>query len=102
MKFKEIKNISRYIFICFVFLFSSISASADTLFGKDYYKTLHKHLSQANDSISIAMYFIIIDPEDRGNPINVLVDDLISAKKRGMEAARIGLLLKRSKLKEAK
>jgi len=96
LKFKRIKNAIQSFFICFVFLFLPLRVFADVLTGKAYQETLHKHLTQAEKSITVAMYFIILEPEGEG-PINELVDDLIDAKKRGVE---IKVILEDSKLKE--
>jgi hypothetical protein len=67
---KIIINLLFLFFICFAASFFTQSASAEIVFGKDYYRLLHKYLSQAENSINVAMYFIIIDPEDKANSIN--------------------------------
>ena len=97
MKLEKIKNTLPFFLICFLILFFPITASAEVLFGKAYYQTLHKYLSQSKSSIIVAMYFIIIDPKDQTNPVNQLVDDLIAAKNRGVE---VKVVLEDSKLKE--
>ena len=85
MKFSKIKNILLLFPICFAVLFLPINASADVLFGKAYYQALHKYLTQSKTSITMAMYFIIINPADKTDPVNELVDDLVAAKNRGVE-----------------
>lgn len=97
MKFKRIKNTLALSIICFTVLFFPITASAEVLFGKAYYETLHKYLVQSKKSITVAMYFIIIDPVDKANSINLLVNDLIAAKNRGV---KLKVILEDSKLKE--
>jgi len=97
LKFKGIKNILPLFLICFTILFFPLNASADVLFGKAYHQILHKYLTQSKSSITVAMYFIIIDPADKANPINELVNDLIAAKNRGV---KIKVILEDSKLKE--
>ena len=97
MKFKRTKNILALFLIFFSILFFSLNASADVLFGKDYYRILHKYLTQSKSSITVAMYFIIINPEDKTDPVNELVNDLIAAKNRGV---KIKVILEDSKLKE--
>ncbi|GBE05482.1 hypothetical protein BMS3Abin10_01114 [bacterium BMS3Abin10] len=59
-------------------------ASADVLFGKSYHETVHTYLREADTSITIAMYFIILEPAGEG-PINELVNDIIGAHNRGVE-----------------
>ena len=82
MKHKNIKNLPLILLISFIFLSFSLNISAEVLFGEAYQQTLHKHLIQAEESITIVMYFIILEPEGKG-PINELVNDLIGAKNRG-------------------
>ena len=81
----KLKNLFIPIIISVIIITLPLNAYAEVLFGKAYYESLHKYLSQAKSSITIAMYFIILDPEDEEAPINVLVDDLIAAKERGVE-----------------
>ena len=95
LKYKNTKNSIKLILIFFIFLFFPLNASAEILFGKDYQETLHQHLTQAEKSITIAMYFIILEPGGKG-PINELVNDLIDAKKRGVT---VKVILEVTKLK---
>lgn len=95
MKQTIIKNSLSILLISFISLFLSLNASAEVLFGKTYYQTLHKHLTQAEESITIAMYFMYPDFEDPDNPINQLVNDLIDAKQRGVD---VKVVLEGSKL----
>jgi len=50
--------------VCLLIVSFPFYAHADVLFGKSYHETLHKYLKEADTSITIAMYFIIIDPEE--------------------------------------
>ncbi|MCK9555931.1 phospholipase D-like domain-containing protein [bacterium] len=77
------------------FLISSFSF-AEVLCGEAYQETLCKHIANAKDSIVVAMYFIISEPEGEG-PINELVDGLIAAKARGVD---VKVILEDSKFKE--
>lgn len=97
MKFQRTKNILSLFLVCFAILSFPINASADVLFGKVYHQTLHKYLTQAKSSITVAMYFIIINPEDKTDPVIEMVNDLIAAKNRGV---KIKVILEDSKLKE--
>ncbi len=97
MRFKRIKNILPLFLICFTALLFPLSASADVVFGKACHQILHKYFTQSESSITIAMYFIIINPADKANPVNELVDDLVAAKNRGVE---VKVILEDSKLKE--
>ncbi len=80
--------------VCLVILSFPFSACADVLFGESYHATMHAYLEKAQTSITIAMYFIIIDPEGEG-PINELVTDIVDAKKRGV---LVKIVLEDSKL----
>ena len=96
MKQKNIKNSLLTLLISFIFLSFPLNASAEVLFGEAYQQTLHKYLTRAEKSITIAMYFIILAPAGKG-PINDLVNDLIDAKNRGVS---VKVILEDSKLKE--
>ncbi len=91
------KNLLLIFIVYSIVLFFPRDASSEVFFGEDYYEAIHKHLSQAEDSITVAMYFIILDPKHEEGPINVLVNDLIAAKSRGVE---VKVILEDSKLKE--
>ena len=95
MKYKNTKNSIFILFISFIFLFLPSNVSAEILFGKEYQQTLHKHLIQAKNSITVAMYFIYSNFEDLDNPVDQLVNDLIEAKQRGVD---VKVVLEGSKL----
>ena len=84
-------------FTCIIcFLFFSSFLFADILCGKTYQQTLREYITRAKGSIVVAMYFIILEPGG-GGPINELVDDLVDAKKRGVD---VRVILEDSKFKE--
>ena len=97
LRFEKLKYILPLFVIYLIVLFLPLNASAEVVFGKAYQEILHKYFTQSESSITIAMYFIIIGPEDKTNPVNELVDDLIAAKNRGVE---VKVILEDSKLKE--
>jgi len=73
------------IIILSLLLTQSAFCSDKLLFGKKYFISLHKALSEAEDSIYVAMYLISLPSgEDVNNPVSVLVEDLVEAKKRGV------------------
>jgi phosphatidylserine/phosphatidylglycerophosphate/cardiolipin synthase-like enzyme len=73
------------VIILSLLLTQSVFANDKLLVGKEYFTTLHKALEEAKDSIYVAMYIISLPSgEDRNNPVSVLVEDLIKAKKRGI------------------
>ena len=95
MKYKNTRNSIFILFISYIFIFFPLNVSADILFGKSYHQTIHKYFTQAENSITIAMYFIYPNFEDSDNPINQLVSDLIAAKQRGVD---VKVVLEGSKL----
>lgn len=98
MRFKRASTLSLFFFLfCFIIPFFPLTAFADVLFGKAYYETLHKYLIQSQKSIYVAMYFIIINPADKADPVNQLVNDLVAAKNRQVN---VKVILEDSKLKE--
>jgi HKD family nuclease len=83
LRINKIKII--FLLVLFYFFILAPITFAQLLIGNSYYDQLHKHLQKAEDSITVAMYFVIIDKEDSFNPVNVLVDDLIAAENRGVD-----------------
>ena len=81
-------NLRRLIalFIILSLLFtSSLYANEKLLFGREYFKVLHKALLEAEESIYIAMYIMSVPSEKKGNnPVLSLLEDLIGAKERGV------------------
>lgn len=86
-----------YCISIFVFLnLLPLNCFGGILTGKAYHAALHDQLSQAEKSITVVMYFIILEPDGTG-PINELVNDLILAKQRGIA---VKVVLEDSKLTE--
>ncbi len=81
---------------CLIVVSFPFYAFADVLFGKSYHETLHTYLKKADTSITVAMYFIIINPKDKTNPVNELINDIIDAKNRGVQ---VKIILEDSKLR---
>lgn len=55
------------------------------LSGTTYYEKVHKAINEAKDSIYISMYLFKKYGEDPRHEVNALLNDLIKAKKRGVE-----------------
>jgi len=54
--------------ICIIFLltiFFPVFTSAEVLFGQDYQQSLHKYINQADTSVTMAMYFIYPNFEEK-------------------------------------
>ncbi len=49
----------------------------------DYYQAVHKALEEAKESIYVVMYVLKKGPGER-HPVNLLMNDLINAKKKGL------------------
>jgi len=98
LRHRNRKNSFLIFIISFVILYFPLSVSAEVLFGETYQQTLHKYLTQAESSIIVAMYFIILEPKGTG-PINELVNDLVDAKNRGVS---VKVVLEDSKLKASR
>ena len=81
--------------VCLLIVSFPSYACADVLFGKSYHETIHKYLKEADTSITIAMYFIILEPAGEG-PINELVNAIVDANNRGVQ---VKIVLEDSKLK---
>jgi len=74
------------------------SQRPEILIGSDYFPAVHKALSQARQSIEVIMYLIIMDPQDTENPVNILINDLIAARKK---KARVRVILENEKFNES-
>ncbi len=60
-------------------------AKAKILTGSQYFPTTLRTIQQAKESILAAMYLINVAPAlEDGNPASILLESLISAKKRGL------------------
>ena len=92
----KIKNSIISFLICLVFISFPLNAHSEVLSGKSYQKTVRKYIMGAEKSITVAMYFIILEPGGKG-PINELVNDLVEAQKRGVQ---VKVVLEDTKLKE--
>ena len=64
------------------------------LVNEEYYPVVHKALKEAKESILVVMYLIKLEnqPTDR---VNTLLNDLIEAKKRGVQ---VQILLEQEKV----
>lgn len=63
----------------------ALAEKTDILCGREYFETAEKAIRQAKESICLAMYIINVDPAPDENPASILLEDLISAKKRGLD-----------------
>ena len=77
--------------ILFVLLISSIALTAPAfaqetkvLIGQEYFQVTQRAIQEAKESIYLAMYLINVEPVPTDNPASILLEDLISAKKRGV------------------
>ncbi|MEM0015272.1 MAG: phospholipase D-like domain-containing protein [Zestosphaera sp.] len=60
-------------------------ANVDLLTDKDYYHTLLNVLSKANKSIYVIMYAMKYDPNEPGDPVNILLSRVVDACRRGLD-----------------
>ena len=67
------------------------------LSGTNYFHAVSDALSVARTSIDVQMYFIIPNPTSENDPVGILVDGLVAAKKRGV---RVRVILENSKARE--
>lgn len=73
------------IFIFLLFSWPTRSEEVQVLRGKQYLEVLHKAFQEAKDYIYVQMYIIIAKPEAPDDPVSILLDDLIQAKRKGLE-----------------
>jgi hypothetical protein len=81
-----------------VFLGAGVCLGAEpvVLTTANYLPEVRGLLTNAQDSIDIQMYFIIINPRQADDPVTTLVNDLVAARQRGV---RVRVVLEDSKLK---
>lgn len=84
---KRIVSILLIIVTSFSFSGRIEAAKADELIflpKGDYYQAVHKALEKAKESIYMVMYVLKKGPGER-HPVNLLLNDLIDAKKKGLK-----------------
>ena len=59
------------------------------LVNKDYYHALHESFRKAQKSIYVAMYLIDRGEDRPGNPVNILLQDLVDARERGVDVKTV-------------
>jgi len=62
----------------------AFAVETNILLGKEYFQTTHQSIQDAKESIYVAMYLINVEPTPTDNPASILLEDLISAQKRGI------------------
>jgi len=77
---------------------ATASQRPEILIGSDYFPAVHKAISQAQQSIEVVMYLVIMDPQDTENPVNILINDLIAARKK---KACVRVILENEKFNES-
>lgn len=63
----------------------AISTSIILLPDREYYPMAKKLIERANKTILVAIYVIKYDPREENDPVNVLLRELVKAKKRGLD-----------------
>ena len=60
-------------------------AEIEVLEDREYYTSLIQDIRDANDEILVAMYSLKYDPDDPEDWANDLIEELVSAKERGVD-----------------
>lgn len=63
----------------------AISTSIILLPDREYYPMAKKLIERANKTILVTIYVIKYDPREENDPVNVLLRELVKAKKRGLD-----------------
>jgi len=58
---------------------------ARLLLASEYFNVLHQAIQKAEDSVWVKMYYIAMKPDDPDNPVTILVNDLVDARKKGLD-----------------
>ena len=62
----------------------SVGTTTVLLPDREYYSTAEKLIKRANESVLVAIYVIKYDPREENDPVNVLLKELVKAKKSGL------------------
>jgi len=90
-------NLKKYLILLlfvstfFTLSFQKMSFSSDTelKLDKEYYPSLLKDIKSAKKSIFCVIYLIKVNFKSENDPVRILLDALINAKKRGVEVTVI-------------
>ena len=63
----------------------SYQAIVEDISGAKYFPAVKEALSKAEESIYMVMYFVGFNPNNKNSQVNGLVDELVSAHKRGVK-----------------
>lgn len=66
------------------FIAPAFAQETKVLIGQEYFQATQRAIQEAKESIYLAMYLINVEPVPTDNPASILLEDLISAKKRGV------------------
>ncbi|MDH5203613.1 MAG: phospholipase D-like domain-containing protein, partial [Nitrospirota bacterium] len=58
---------------------------ARLLLRSEYFNVLHQTIQEAEDSVWVKMYYVAMKPDDPDNPVTILVNDLVDARKKGLD-----------------
>ncbi|MGC8954208.1 MAG: phospholipase D-like domain-containing protein [Desulfurococcus sp.] len=61
------------------------TCSLNLLLDREYYDAVLRTLGGANRSVYIMMYVVKYDPNERGDPVNILLETLEKLKNRGVD-----------------
>ncbi len=65
--------------------YSVRAEEARLLLGREYFDVLHQAIQEAEDSVWVKMYYVAMKPDDPDNPVTILVNDLVDARKKGLD-----------------
>ena len=53
--------------------------------NREYFPLVKRFIESANDTVYVAMYVMKYDVDERDDPVNMLLDALVDAERRGLD-----------------
>ena len=75
------------IWLCILLLLPALASAQDikVITNREYFNVVHKAIKEAKNSIKVMMFEVGYYEEYPNSPSNILITDLIKARKRGVE-----------------
>ena len=87
--YNQLNTTYNNLYTAYAQLEQQVQYEIDVLSDQDYYNTIKNDLQRANETINVAMYSMVYDPDDTFDWANDLIRELVNAKNRGVSVAVI-------------
>ena len=80
--YNQLNTTYNNLYTAYAQLEQQVQYEIDVLSDQDYYNTIKNDLQRANETINVAMYSMVYDPDDTFDWANDLIRELVNAKNR--------------------